>query len=53
MVGVFPVLYLGYKFDILKFRKRTRIFKPEEVDLYRNKEEIDEYERNYVQQPAR
>uniref|UniRef100_L2GAH4 General amino acid permease n=1 Tax=Colletotrichum fructicola (strain Nara gc5) TaxID=1213859 RepID=L2GAH4_COLFN len=52
MVGVFPVLYLGYKFDILKFRKRTRIFKPEEVDLYRNKDEIDEYERNYVQQPA-
>ncbi|EQB46376.1 amino acid permease [Colletotrichum gloeosporioides Cg-14] len=52
MVGVFPVLYLGYKFDILRFRKRTRIFKPEEVDLYRNKDEIDEYERNYVQQPA-
>ncbi|KAJ0337779.1 hypothetical protein COL922a_006377 [Colletotrichum nupharicola] len=52
MVGVFPVLYLGYKFDILKFRKRTRIFKPEEVDLYRNKDEIDDYERNYVQQPA-
>lgn len=53
MVGVFPLLYLGYKFDIRRFRKRTRIFRREEVDLYRDKEEIDEYERTFVPQPAK
>ncbi|GKT47662.1 uncharacterized protein ColSpa_07843 [Colletotrichum spaethianum] len=66
MVGIFPVLYLGWKII-----KRTKIFKPEEVDLYRNKvrllksslhcvrmcnadslkDEIDEYERTFVPTP--
>ncbi|GJC86170.1 hypothetical protein ColLi_09008 [Colletotrichum liriopes] len=46
MVGVFPVLYFSWKFI-----KRTKIFKPEEVDLYRNKDEIDEYERTFVPTP--
>ncbi|KAI3548320.1 amino acid permease [Colletotrichum filicis] len=48
MVGIFPVLYLGWK-----FLKKTKIFKPEEVDLYRNKDEIDEYERTFVPTPAK
>lgn len=48
MVGVFPILYIGWK-----LLKGTKIFKPEEVDLYRNKEEIDEYERTFVPTPAK
>ncbi|CCF39410.1 amino acid permease [Colletotrichum higginsianum] len=46
MVGIFPVLYFGWK-----ILKRTKIFKPEEVDLYRDKDEIDEYERTFVPTP--
>ncbi|KAK4226160.1 general amino acid permease AGP2 [Podospora fimiseda] len=46
MIGVFPMLYLGWKFV-----KKTRIHKSEEVDLIKNLEEIEEYQRTYVPSP--
>ena len=46
MVAVFPILYVGWKF----FHK-TRIYKPHEVDLRKNLDEVEEYERNYVPSP--
>ncbi|KAK7408343.1 general amino acid permease agp2 [Neonectria punicea] len=47
MVGVFPVLYIGWKLI-----HKTRILKPEEVDLHKDLDMIEEYERNYVPQSA-
>ena len=47
MIGVAPVLYFGYKFV-----RKTKVWKPEEVDLYTNLDEIEEHEQNYVAQPA-
>jgi amino acid transporter len=47
MIAVFPLLYVGYKFT-----RKTKIWKPEEVDLVKDKAEIDEYERNYIPQKA-
>lgn len=43
MVAVFPVLYFGWKVI-----HRTRVRRPEEVDLVTGLEEIEEYTRNYV-----
>ena len=48
MVMVFPVLFVGYKL----FHK-TRIYKPQEVDLQKDLDVIDEYERNYVSEPPK
>ncbi|KZZ91720.1 Amino acid/polyamine transporter I [Moelleriella libera RCEF 2490] len=45
MVAVFPVLYVGYKII-----RKTRIYKPEEVDLQKDQDVLEEYERNYVPQ---
>lgn len=49
MVGVFPVLFIGWKFF-----KKTKWMKPEDVVL-RTKEvdEIEEYTRNYVEPKAK
>ncbi|KAI4171002.1 MAG: hypothetical protein LQ343_004539 [Gyalolechia ehrenbergii] len=46
MVGVFPLLFFGWK-----FLKGTKIIKAEEVDLQKDVEEIDEYSRNFVPSP--
>ncbi|KAI4161147.1 MAG: hypothetical protein L6R39_000107 [Caloplaca ligustica] len=46
MVGVFPVLYFGWK-----LLRGTKIIKLSEVDLHKDVEEIDEYTRNYVPSP--
>ncbi|KAF4460826.1 amino acid permease [Fusarium albosuccineum] len=46
-IGLFPVLYIGWKLI-----HRTKIHKPEEVDLLRNLDEVEEYERNYVPTPS-
>ncbi|KAL2136754.1 hypothetical protein VTI74DRAFT_1795 [Chaetomium olivicolor] len=46
MIGICPVLYVGWKFF-----KKTKIFAPGEVDLVKNLDEIEEYERNYVPSP--
>lgn len=43
MIGICPLLYLGYK-----LARKTRIYRPEEVDLVKNLDEIEEYERSYV-----
>ncbi|KAK8168740.1 amino acid permease/ SLC12A domain-containing protein [Phyllosticta citrichinensis] len=48
MVGVFPLLYIGWKL----FHK-TRFIKSEDVDLFENLDEIEEYQRNYVETPPK
>lgn len=48
MVGVFPVLFI-----IWKFLKKTKWLKPDEVDLFKDVAEIEEYTRNYVPWPPR
>ncbi|KAF7553813.1 hypothetical protein G7046_g6992 [Stylonectria norvegica] len=47
MVAVFPILYVGWKLI-----HKTKIHKPEEVDLLKDLDVIAEYEANYVPQPA-
>jgi yeast amino acid transporter len=46
MIGLFPVLYFGWKFI-----KKTKIKKAHEIDIRGEVEEIDEYTRNYVPAP--
>lgn len=46
MVFLFPVLYLGWK-----FMHKTKIHKASEIDLRKDLDEIEEYERNYVPTP--
>ncbi|KAH6634488.1 amino acid permease/ SLC12A domain-containing protein [Chaetomium sp. MPI-SDFR-AT-0129] len=48
MIAVCPILYVGYKIV-----KKTKILSAKDVDLRKNMDEIDEYERNYVPQPAK
>ena len=48
MIGVFPVLFIGWK-----ILKKTKWLKPEEVDLYKDVEEIEEYTRNYSPDPEK
>ncbi|KAJ5578993.1 hypothetical protein N7450_007860 [Penicillium hetheringtonii] len=48
MIGVFPVLYFGWKFF-----HRTKFLKPEEVDLVSGLAEIEEYTRQYVPEPPK
>lgn len=47
MIAVFPALYIGYKIV-----KKTKIYTPEQVDLHKDLEEIDEHERTYVAPPV-
>lgn len=46
MLAVFPILYVGYKVI-----RKTKILKPHEVDLVKDLDTIEEYERNYIPQP--
>ena len=48
MIAVFPILFFGWKFI-----KKTKWLKPHEVDLRKDLDEIEEYERNYVPTPPR
>ena len=48
MIGVFPVLFLGWK-----LLKRTKWLKPHEVDLQKDLDEIEEYTRNFVERPPK
>lgn len=48
MIFVYPVLYFGYKFV-----RKTKIRKPEEVDLLKDVAEIEEYQNNYIPTPPR
>ncbi|KAL4921107.1 amino acid permease/ SLC12A domain-containing protein [Aspergillus aurantiobrunneus] len=47
MIGVFPVLYFGWKII-----RRTSVRKVEEIDVITGVDEIEEYTRNYVPEPA-
>ncbi|KAI4229687.1 MAG: hypothetical protein L6R36_000603 [Xanthoria steineri] len=47
MVGVFPLLYFGWK-----LLKGTKVIKLENVDLYQDVAEVDEYTRNFTPTPA-
>ncbi|KAM5351118.1 hypothetical protein ACJ41O_003841 [Fusarium nematophilum] len=42
-VGLFPTMYICWK-----LWHKTKIQKPEEVDLYKDLDVVEEYERNYV-----
>ncbi|KAH0596041.1 hypothetical protein MHUMG1_05900 [Metarhizium humberi] len=46
MLAVFPALYIGYKVI-----HKTKILKPEEIDLAKDLDTIEDYERNYIPQP--
>ncbi|KAL2013958.1 hypothetical protein VTN00DRAFT_1483 [Thermoascus crustaceus] len=48
MIGVFPVLFVGWKVV-----KRTKWRRPEEVDLVKDVAEIEEYTREFVPVPPR
>jgi yeast amino acid transporter len=48
MIFVFPVLFVGWK-----FLKKTKWLKPHEVDLRKDVDEIEEYQRTYVPIPPR
>ena len=48
MIAVFPLLFVGWK-----LLKRTKFMRPNEVDLRRDADEIDEYTRNYVPSPPK
>ncbi|ETS01914.1 hypothetical protein MKX07_000383 [Trichoderma sp. CBMAI-0711] len=48
MIFVYPVLYFGYKIV-----RKTKIRKPEEVDLLKDVAEIEEYQNNYIPTPPR
>ncbi|PHH92827.1 hypothetical protein CDD83_4736 [Cordyceps sp. RAO-2017] len=48
MIPVFPLLYFAWKLI-----HKTRIYKPSEVDLYRDLAAIEEYEQHYIPQPPK
>lgn len=48
MVGIYPVLYVGYKVI-----RRTKIQNPLEIDFQKDQPALEEYERNYVPQPPK
>ncbi|GAB0135522.1 hypothetical protein EsDP_00003857 [Epichloe bromicola] len=47
MIVMFPVLYVGYKVV-----HKTKMHEPDEVDLQKDLDVIEEYERNYTPRPA-
>ncbi|RAH41498.1 putative general amino acid permease (Agp2) [Aspergillus brunneoviolaceus CBS 621.78] len=48
MIAVFPIIYVGYKLFC-----RTKLWKPEEVDIMTGVDDIDEYTKSYVEVPSR
>jgi amino acid transporter len=48
MIAICPILFLAWK-----VLKRSKFYKPEEVDLLKNLDEIEEYEATYVPRPAK
>ena len=48
MIGICPILFIGWKLI-----KKSKFYKPEEVDLYKNLDEIEEYQANYVPNPPK
>jgi amino acid transporter len=48
MIFAYPILFFGYKLV-----RKTKVHKPEEVDLFKGLDEIEEYQRNYIPTPPR
>lgn len=48
MIAVCPLLFIAWK-----LLKRSKFYKPEEVDLVKNLDEIEEYEASFVARPAK
>ncbi|KAK4189302.1 general amino acid permease AGP2 [Podospora australis] len=48
MIFICPVLYLGWKFI-----KKTKIYALDEVDLFKNVDEIEEYQKTFVAVPPK
>ncbi|ERF70679.1 hypothetical protein EPUS_02545 [Endocarpon pusillum Z07020] len=48
MIFVFPILFVGWKLI-----KKSKWYKPGEADLYKDVDEIEEYQRTYVPTPPR
>lgn len=48
MIAVCPIFYVGWK-----ILKKTKIHKAHEIDLQKNLDEIDKYERSYVPMPPK
>lgn len=48
MIALCPILYVGWKLF-----KKTKIIRPENVDLQKDLDEIDEYQRNFVPTPSK
>lgn len=48
MIALFPALYVFWKFT-----KKTTFYKPADVDLHKNLDEIAEYEAHYVPEPPK
>lgn len=48
MIGICPCLYVGYKIV-----KRTKVYPADEIDLVKNLDEVEEYERSYVPTPPK
>lgn len=48
MIGVFPILFVGWKLI-----KRTKWLRPDEVDLVKDLDEVEDYTRNYVPIPPK
>ena len=48
MIFIFPILFVGWKLI-----KKSKWYKPGEADLYKDVDEIEEYQRTYVPTPQR
>lgn len=48
MIALCPILYVGWKLF-----KKTKIIRPENVDLQKDLDEIDEYQRTFVPTPSK
>ena len=48
MIGIFPIVFVCWKLI-----KRTKWLRPDEVDLTKDLDEIEEYTRNYAPVPPR
>lgn len=48
MIAVFPILFVFWK-----YYHKTTLRKPHEVDLFQDLDAIEEYHRNFVEEPPK
>lgn len=48
MIFITPILYIGWKFV-----HKTKIYKPEDVDLKQDLDAIEEYTENFIPIPSK